>query len=177
MGASRAIDESNKLNIHCPNTSKRPQWQGWTWWKNVRTLVMERQNAGRSGLCVYRLYRSTHDYLEFRINLFGGCTPYVSFAGGRLNNGPPTISIQCSMPSPGPAQHYTTQLVFSASISQWLTRQVWAQRTAIVLFEGGDLGTIDPRPCRSNSAAPGTRGWAIPPTGILTRLIDRRPVN
>ena len=146
---------------------------------------------------------SPHNCLESRTNPLGGCAPDVTrnpetglsamaagFSAGResnrsrcmgfcrltINNGSPTHSIHCSMPSPSSAQHKTTQLVpVSTSISQWLARQAWTRRTAIVLFEGGDLGTIDPRPSCSNSAAPGTRVWVIliPPTGILTRLIDR----
>ena len=78
------------------------------------------------------------------------------------------------IPGPGPAQCDITQVTFSASISQRFTQQRWTRHTAIVLFEGGDLRTIDPRSSRSNSAAPGTRGWAIPQEGILTRLIDCR---
>jgi len=48
-----------------------------------------------------------------------------------------------------------------------------ARRTHIIIFEGGDLRTVDPRPSRSNSGAPGTRGWAVPPKTILNHLIDR----
>ena len=96
---------------------------------------MEQQGTGKYGLCICFWYRSTHGYLEFRINLFGGCAPYVSqdprlgylvlgFSADResriiaffqwtINSGPPTFSIRPIIPSPGPAQHNITQLALS----------------------------------------------------------------
>jgi len=64
------------------------------------------------------------------------------------------------------------QFAISVSIPQRSAQQRWAGSIPIVLFEGGDLRTIDPRSSRSSSATPGTRGWATPPKGILTRPID-----
>ena len=150
---------------------------------------------------MYIAWYHSHDYLEFRTNLFGGRAPYVSqdprlgylvlefsagresnrlgswhFAGGReiINNGPPALSIQRTMPRPGPVKNATSRS--SPSPPRFSNgspnKYGHGRRTPIVLFEGGDLRTIDPRSSRSNSDAPGTKGWVRPPTGVLTRLVD-----